>query len=224
MKVPHGLEIPSPSEWPYAAIRIPFINDNFMLADARQPLTDHIDFTAITLLKKEYLVQVGERWYRWAKWIPERRKALREDIQDAIDYVNTQAFNEVMEVLMSQERVRKFHQALNIPAPDKPVPLEEYRWGLRYGLIKEELDEFRDAAEAGNRVEMLDALCDLLFVVYGGGVEMGIDLEPFFAEVFRTNMLKTNGSVRADGKVLKPQGWVAPDIAGIYRDIYQEEP
>jgi hypothetical protein len=44
-----------------------------------------------------------------------------------------------------------------------------------------------------------------------------VDLEPFFAEVHRTNMAKVGGPVRPDGKKLKPEGWQPPDIAGILR-------
>jgi len=52
-------------------------------------------------------------------------------------------------------------------------------------------------------------------VVYGTALEMGIDLEPHFNEVHASNMAKRGGPVREDGKMLKPEGWLPPDINGI---------
>lgn len=52
-----------------------------------------------------------------------------------------------------------------------------------------------------------------LYVVFGTAIEFGVDLTPFFAEVHRTNMLKVGGATRADGKILKPDGWEPLRIA-----------
>lgn len=60
--------------------------------------------------------------------------------------------------------------------------------------------------------EAIDGLCDLLYVVYGAAVAWGIDLSPFFEQVHKANMAKLGGGKRADGKVLKPEGWQPPDI------------
>lgn len=62
-------------------------------------------------------------------------------------------------------------------------------------------------------VEAIDAMCDLQYVTLGTAVACGVDLDPFFGEVHRTNMLKSTGEVRADGKRLKPLGWQPPRIA-----------
>jgi predicted HAD superfamily Cof-like phosphohydrolase len=64
-------------------------------------------------------------------------------------------------------------------------------------------------------VGVLDGLCDLICVTYGTAGECGVDLEPFWDEVHRTNLLKANGPVREDGKQLKPPGWKGPDLASI---------
>ncbi len=69
--------------------------------------------------------------------------------------------------------------------------------------------------EQADAVEAIDGLCDLLYVTYGAGVRFGVDLEPFFAEVHKTNMAKVGGATRPDGKILKPAGWQKPDIAGL---------
>jgi predicted HAD superfamily Cof-like phosphohydrolase len=88
---------------------------------------------------------------------------------------------------------------------------------LRAELIREEARETVEAIERLDIVEAIDGMCDLLVVTYGTAVEWGIDLEPFFDEVHRTNMAKAGGPIRADGKQLKPEGWTPPDIAGILR-------
>lgn len=58
----------------------------------------------------------------------------------------------------------------------------------------------------------VDGMCDLSYVTFGAAIEMGIDLEPFFDEVHRSNMAKVGGATREDGKTLKPEGWEPPAI------------
>ena len=116
-----------------------------------------------------------------------------------------------------QEMVREFHDEFGQPAPRRFV--EVFYWGddlkkLRVDLIQEELNEFKEALESNDTVASVDALMDLLYVVYGAVVTMGLDAAPIFAGVHRTNMAKVKGGFRADGKVLKPEGWKPPDIAG----------
>lgn len=113
-----------------------------------------------------------------------------------------------------QKMVREFHKAIGVAAPDSPT-LTEMKSGLRVDLILEEANEFREAVEQNDWPEMIDAIGDLLYVVYGAAVEMGVDMEPFFREIHRTNMAKTGGPIREDGKLLKPKGWRPPDIQGL---------
>lgn len=80
---------------------------------------------------------------------------------------------------------------------------------LRYALIEEELEEY---AEAGNIYSIADAIGDLLYVVYGAAICHGLDMEPIFEEIHRSNMQKLTGPKRLDGKQLKPEGWKPPDI------------
>jgi predicted HAD superfamily Cof-like phosphohydrolase len=108
--------------------------------------------------------------------------------------------------------VRAFHEALGIPIGTTPAVR---RGDLRAALIEEEAREAVEAIRAGELDDSIDALCDLLCVVYGAALEFGISLAPFWREVHQTNMAKVGGPMRADGKVLKPEGWQPPDIAGI---------
>jgi len=113
-----------------------------------------------------------------------------------------------------QAQVAEFHRALDIPIGRAPALS---RVDLRCALIAEEAQETIEAAERGDIVGAIDGLCDLIYVIHGAALEWGVDLEPFFEEVHKTNMAKVGGPVRADGKKLKPAGWQPPDIAGILR-------
>ena len=92
---------------------------------------------------------------------------------------------------------------------------KQYR--MYVNLIKEEWHELKDAVGASDRVEQLDALIDLLVVTTGALHSMGVDAEAAWNEVMRTNFAKIDhetGKVRKreDGKVLKPLGWIPPNL------------
>jgi len=59
--------------------------------------------------------------------------------------------------------------------------------------------------------EVIDGICDLIYVALGTVASMDINLDPHFIEVHRANMDKLAGPVREDGKQLKPNGWQGPD-------------
>lgn len=163
---------------------------------------------------------------------------------------------------------------------------------LRVKLLQEESQEAVEAAMVDDPIELIDGLCDTLYVTYGAadtlgvtlpaipaetatprkpplgfeGIKpqlndfvecvgdvvsaiykedhtllgkrlsdlvrgcwlmasegLGIDLRPFFLEVHRTNMLKTTGPVREDGKRLKPEGWKPPRILAMYARVKDGE-
>lgn len=119
-----------------------------------------------------------------------------------------------------QAMVRQFHQAMDIPVAAGPGLLEQDRKNLRYNLIREELEEFWAAMVHDDLIEMIDALCDLHYVVDGAALEMGVDLEPFFIEVHQSNMKKIGGPIREDGKQLKPPGWAPPNLRRVFASLY----
>ena len=85
-------------------------------------------------------------------------------------------------------------------------------------LVDEEVGELVEAVAADDKVEQLDALVDILVVTMGAIRAAGWDSEAAWNEVMRTNFAKINpetGKVRKreDGKVLKPEGWKAPELA-----------
>lgn len=83
---------------------------------------------------------------------------------------------------------------------------------LRARLIEEEARETVEAMRAGDLVETIDGLCDLVYVALGAACACGVDLEPYFAEVHRTNMAKDPDLKDETGKLIKPPGWVPPNI------------
>ena len=88
------------------------------------------------------------------------------------------------------------------------------------GLIDEEYQELDDAIERKDIVEMADALTDMIVVIIGTGLSIGLDMEAIWDEVMLSNFRKINpetGKVirREDGKILKPEGWKPPNIQKI---------
>jgi predicted HAD superfamily Cof-like phosphohydrolase len=95
--------------------------------------------------------------------------------------------------------------------------VNEKQFNLYKNLIEEEFNELTTAEIANDRVEQLDALIDILVVTIGAIHSMGADAEGAWKEVMSTNFAKIDretGKVRKreDGKVLKPLGWVAPNL------------
>jgi len=95
---------------------------------------------------------------------------------------------------------------------------DEKQFSMYIKLIDEEHQELLEATLAEDPVEQLDALIDILVVTIGAIHSMGADAEGAWKEVMQTNLAKIDketGKVRKreDGKVLKPIGWVPPELA-----------
>lgn len=107
---------------------------------------------------------------------------------------------------------RKFGCAVGEEGPRQP---HTKTIDLRMELIREEWQELHLSAWQGQVPDVADALADLIYVAIGMAISYGIDLRPVWAAVHAANMAKVGGPMRADGKILKPTGWMAPDIEGI---------
>jgi len=97
--------------------------------------------------------------------------------------------------------------------------IDEAQYALYRKLIAEEVSELHEAVEKNDRVEQLDALIDILVVTIGALHSMGADAEGAWKEVIRSNLAKIDAATgkvikRADGKVLKPEGWTPPVLKG----------
>ena len=88
---------------------------------------------------------------------------------------------------------------------------------LRLSLIKEELDELKEAMKNKDLLEVADALTDILYVTYGAGHAFGIDLDKCFDEVQNSNMSKLGEDGKPiyneAGKVMKGPNYFKPDLS-----------
>jgi predicted HAD superfamily Cof-like phosphohydrolase len=85
-------------------------------------------------------------------------------------------------------------------------------------LIGEEYQEFLDAYEDLDNAEQLDACFDMIWVIIGYMKSRGWDCEAAWDEGAKSNLAKIDKKTgfvirRADGKILKPEGWTPPDFS-----------
>lgn len=121
--------------------------------------------------------------------------------------------------------VRDFHVAFGQKVGDYPQFPDDGDRLLRKRLLAEEYEEYMNAEYDNDLVEVADALADLIYIACGTAVSYGIPLDKVFAEVHRSNMAKlVDGKpiYREDGKVMKPDGWTAPDVEGVLNKSHIE--
>ncbi len=114
-----------------------------------------------------------------------------------------------------QAMVEAFHRKFGILVRTVPMDVNEETKQLRVRLIQEEFDELKEAMATGNLAAVAKEMADLLYVAYGTAVSYGIDMEPVFQEVHRSNLSKVGGYKRADGKWVKPSTYSPADIDSI---------
>ena len=115
------------------------------------------------------------------------------------------------------ESVKIFMQKFGQEVKNKSEFSKENIIKLRYNLIKEELDEFKDAINKKDIKEVADALTDILYVTYGAGHAFGINLDKCFEEVQKSNMSKLGKDGKPIyndlGKVMKGPKYFKPDLS-----------
>ena len=118
--------------------------------------------------------------------------------------------------------VKEFHKAFKLDYLDRPkANLGMDKNKLRFNLMKEENEEYFEAASNNDMVEVADALGDMLYILCGTIIEHGMEhkIDEIFREIQNSNMSKlgADGSpiYREDGKVLKGPNYFKPDIEGI---------
>ena len=112
----------------------------------------------------------------------------------------------------------EFNDAFEIPKLESPGLSSKEMIELRIKLLREEVEEYAEAALSGDLVEVLDALADIGYILAGTIINHGMQniYDDAFDEVHRSNMAKlVDGKVlrRDDGKVMKPEGWQPPQLA-----------
>ena len=115
------------------------------------------------------------------------------------------------------ESVKKFMETFGQEIKEKASFPNDKITSLRYDLIKEELDEFKEAIDKKDIKEVADALTDILYVTYGAGHAFGIDLDKCFKEVQNSNMSKLGKDGKPiynkNGKVMKGPNYFKPNLS-----------
>jgi predicted HAD superfamily Cof-like phosphohydrolase len=114
-----------------------------------------------------------------------------------------------------QSMVEEFHRKFDILIQAQPAVPDRATTELRVRLIQEEFDELKEALAQENLAAIAKEMADLLYVVYGTAVSYGIDMEPVFQEVHRSNVSKVGGYKREDGKWVKPPTYSPACLAPI---------
>lgn len=146
------------------------------------------------------------------------------------------------------KRVQEFNKAAEQPCPDEPSPmlLEDVRFLTK--MMLDELMEFMVTVTPNYKVEMIkmiggardlefkeldedeliaeqgDALVDCNYYALNSAAKHGIDLSKIFDVVHEANMAKRDPESRVflrreDGKIIKPEGWEAPDIVEVVKSM-----
>lgn len=147
---------------------------------------------------------------------------------------------QTMHITDIQADVEAFMRAMDQSVRAVPTQgVDQHTLMLRYELIKEEYLETRQAlgrlihvvagggyASAGNWLhdcaQVVDGIVDLIYVLVGTASAMGVDLQPVWEEVHRSNMAKKDGPIAEDGKRLKPAGWTPPAVERVIREQVAE--
>ena len=112
--------------------------------------------------------------------------------------------------------VKAFMKTYGQEIKDKSEFPDEKITKLRIDLIKEELDELKEAIKNNDIIEVADALTDILYVTYGAGHSFGIDLDKCFEEVQKSNMSKLGIDGKPiyndSGKVMKGPNYFQPNL------------
>ena len=118
--------------------------------------------------------------------------------------------------------VEEFHNAFGIESANSPTfDVSEQKIILRYNLMKEENEEYLEAAQNKDLVEVADALGDMLYILCGTILSHGMQhkITEVFEEIQRSNMSKLGADgkpiCREDGKILKGPNYFKPNIASI---------
>jgi predicted HAD superfamily Cof-like phosphohydrolase len=119
--------------------------------------------------------------------------------------------------------IAEFHRVVGSVTKPRPEAATGELLAMRKRIMHEEFnEEFIPALNKGDLVGIADGGIDSIVTIIGTLLSCGIDPRPHWDEVQRTNMAKRDpdtGEVRhrADGKILKPEGWTPPNLEAIIR-------
>tara|TARA_B110000967_G_C18837733_1_gene537689 strand:+ start:1210 stop:1596 length:387 start_codon:yes stop_codon:yes gene_type:complete len=120
------------------------------------------------------------------------------------------------------KHVAEFHDVFQIGNELEPLAsVGKPTYTLRYNLMKEENDEYLEACENNDLIEIADALGDQLYILCGTILKHGLQhkIEEVFEEIQKSNMSKLDAAgnpiFREDGKILKGENYFKPNIKKI---------
>ena len=120
------------------------------------------------------------------------------------------------------EAVKLFHTTYGLGVSENmKADLGTQKNNLRFELMKEENEEYLEAVQNNDIVEIADALGDMLYILCGTILEHGLQhkIEAVFDEIQRSNMSKLGEDgkpiYREDGKVMKGPNYFRPDFSKI---------
>ncbi|HOD10188.1 MAG TPA: nucleoside triphosphate pyrophosphohydrolase family protein [Flavobacterium sp.] len=120
--------------------------------------------------------------------------------------------------------VSEFHTSFGLGVSQTmKADLGEQKNKLRFDLMKEENEEYLEAVQNNDIVEIADALGDMLYILCGTILEHGLQhkIEEVFDEIQRSNMSKLGKDgkpiYREDGKVLKGPNYFKPNFEEILK-------
>lgn len=123
------------------------------------------------------------------------------------------------------DMVREFHETFGATIDERSNKVLAARWSL----ISEEFEEVGEAfvdwdSQRDNLTHIAKELSDLVYVVYGAAVNLGIDLDEAVRRVHQSNMSKVwdDGKPRYEGihgKVVKGPNYQAPDLTDTVKDL-----
>ena len=109
--------------------------------------------------------------------------------------------NFIKDLFMIKEElkhVEDFHNAFGLGVAKKPtIDLSQETIKLRFNLMKEENEEYYEAAKRNDMIEVADALGDMLYILCGTILSHGMQnkILEIFEEIQRSNMSKLDEDV-----------------------------
>ena len=120
---------------------------------------------------------------------------------------------------IEQKQVESFMLKAGQECREKPAIPDNKVCAFHLTLIKEEWNELSIALMKDDLVEVADAIGDLLVVVLATAVACGIDTQPVWDEIHRSNMTKfIDGYKREDGKWMKGPSFQPPNLKPIIEE------
>ena len=118
------------------------------------------------------------------------------------------------------DMVKEFNKSFKIEQNNNPSLISKKKYDLKYKLLLEELNEYKEACENENLVEIADAIVDMMYILYGFITQHGLSdvFYDLFEEVHKSNMSKLEKGrplFRNDGKVIKGSEYFKPNLKNI---------